>query len=166
MAFIKISPERIALVDSTIRKLVDSFLKPITSIADFTSIFHPDIDWYDHAFLMHRAGHDAVVGLQKGFTHCNQPFNVDIKAIIPTPTGAVLEQVWVGRQANDIIRPNGDVVVKASGKDFECHVCMLIEVDDGGLITRIDEYYNRNWDNGIREQQYALLKGASLRSKA
>jgi hypothetical protein len=79
MASINLSPQRIALVDSTIRKLVYSFLKPVGSISEFTSILHPDIDWYDHAFLAHRVGHEAVMGLHQGWTHCNQPFNVEIK---------------------------------------------------------------------------------------
>ncbi len=76
-----------------------------------------------------------------------------------------MEQVWVGRQANDIVRPNGDIAVKASGKDFECHVCMIIAVDDGGRITRIDEYYNKKWDDGIREEKYFVLKGAGLKAR-
>ncbi len=92
MASITISAERIALVESTIRKFVASFSKPIDSVEDFVSVFHPDVDWYDHPFLMHRVGHDALVGLHKSFTHCNQPFDAEIKVsglkqpeLIPLP---------------------------------------------------------------------------------
>lgn len=77
---------------------------------------------------------------------------------MPTAGGAVLEQVWVGRSSNDIVRPDGQVAVKASGRDFECHVCMIIAIDANGKITRIDEYYNKLWDQGIREDKYAVLK--------
>jgi hypothetical protein len=70
--------------------------------------------------------------------------------------------VWIGRCSNDIVRPDGQVAVKASGKDFKCHVCMIIEIDDNGQITRIDEYYNKKWDEGIREDRYAVLTGPSV----
>jgi ketosteroid isomerase-like protein len=74
-----------------------------------------------------------------------------------------VEQVWTGKCANDIVRPDGQVAVKATGKDFVCHVCMVIELDDDGKITRIDEYYNRRWDDGIEESEYAVMKGASTK---
>lgn len=93
------------------------------------------------------------------------PLTVSSKAIIPTATGAILEQVWVGRHANDLIRPNGDVAVKATGKDFQCHVLMVFQIDDNGQFTRIDEYYNKHWEDGVRDQDYLVMKGASMKSK-
>lgn len=53
--------------------------------------------------------------------------------------------------------------MKASGKDFKCHVCMVLEIDETGKIGRIDEYYNKKWDDGVQESDYAVLKGASLK---
>jgi len=85
------------------------------------------------------------------------------QSITPTSTGGILEQAWIGRQSNDIVRPDGAIAVKASGKDFKCHVCMIIQIDDLGKITRIDEYYNKQWDEGVREEEYLVLKGASLK---
>jgi hypothetical protein len=41
---------------------------------------------------------------------------------------------------------------------------MLIQIDERGRITRIDEYYNKQWDDGIREEQYVVLKSASLKA--
>jgi hypothetical protein len=79
MTSITISAERIAQVEAAIRKFVAGFLKPIDSLDEFLSSYHPDVEWYDHAFLIRRVGHQAVIGLQQGFTHCNQPFDVDIK---------------------------------------------------------------------------------------
>jgi hypothetical protein len=42
---------------------------------------------------------------------------------------------------------------------------MLIEIDGSGRITRIDEYYNKKWDEGVSEQLYTVLKGESMGSK-
>lgn len=63
------------------------------------------------------------------------------------------------------MRPDGQVAVKASGKDFRCHVCMVMEINTEGKIKRIDEYYNKQWDDGVREGEYNVLKGASLKDK-
>lgn len=65
--------------------------------------------------------------------------------------------MWVGKCSNDIVRPDGQVAVKASGNDFKCHVCMIMEIDENGKIKRIDEYYNKLWDQGIQEDKYAVL---------
>jgi hypothetical protein len=31
-------------------------------------------------------------------------------------------------------------------------------------IERIDEYYNKRWDDGIREEEYTIMKAASMKS--
>lgn len=64
---------------ATAKKWASDFTKPIDSTDDFLSTFHPDIEWYDHAFHIRRVGHAAVLGLYTAFTHCNQPFNVELK---------------------------------------------------------------------------------------
>ena len=64
---------------------------------------------------------------------------------------------------NDIVRPDGKIAVKGTGKNFKAHVCMVLKIDDGGLITRIDEYYNRAWDEGVQESEYNVVRGASLK---
>ena len=89
MAAIAISRERIAIVEKTIHDFIAGFLKPITedpaeqgiTKEEYLRVFHPDLHWFDHAFLICRQGHDAAVGLQKAFYHCNQPFNAEIKVI-------------------------------------------------------------------------------------
>lgn len=86
-----ISAERLTLVDKTVRDFVKSFLKPIESSAtatafsreQFLSVYHRDVHWYDHAFLIHRQGHEAVIGLQVAFRHCNDPFDCEIKVDHP-----------------------------------------------------------------------------------
>jgi ketosteroid isomerase-like protein len=85
------------------------------------------------------------------------------QALIPTSEGAVVELLWVGRCANDIIRLNGEVAVKGTGKDFKNHVCFVIKINEDGLITRIDEYYNGAWDEGVQEGEYKVMRGSSLK---
>lgn len=64
---------------------------------------------------------------------------------------------------NDIVRPDGEIAVKGTGKDFRAHVCMVLKIDNSGLITRIDEYYNRAWGEGVQESEYKVVRGASLK---
>lgn len=86
-----ITADRVALIDKTVRDFVNSFLKPIGSSAtpttlsreQFLTVYHPDIHWFDHAFLVCRQGHEAVIGLQTGFRHCNDPFDCEIKVSTP-----------------------------------------------------------------------------------
>lgn len=54
--------------------------------------------------------------------------------------------------------------MKASGNDFVCHVCMVMKIDDSGRIEKIDEYYNKRWDDGVAEEKYVTMKGASLKA--
>jgi hypothetical protein len=74
-----------------------------------------------------------------------------------------VEQVWIGRCTNDIVRPSGEVVVKAHGKDFKCHVCMVVDINSEGKITSINEYYTKIWEDGIHKDDYTVMKGASMR---
>lgn len=41
-----------------------------------------------------------------------------------------------------------------------------MDIDENGKINRIDEYYNKRWDDGIPEQDYVVLTGDSMKSKA
>ena len=42
---------------------------------------------------------------------------------------------------------------------------MVMEIDEQGKVKRIDEYYNKRWDDGVREAEYNVLKGASLKER-
>ena len=75
----------------------------------------------------------------------------------------MVELLWVGRCTNDIVRPNGEIAVKGTGKDFKNHVCMVIKINGDGLVTRIDEYYNKAWDEGVQEDEYTVIRGSSLK---
>lgn len=72
-----------------------------------------------------------------------------------------MEQLWVGRCVNDIVRPNGSVIMKGSGRDFKCHVGFFIQVSEAGKITRIDEYDHRYWDEGKPEDEYIQVGAVS-----
>jgi hypothetical protein len=78
-------------------------------------------------------------------------------------SGATLALIGTARCANDIVRPSGEVAVKASGKDYVCHVCLVAETNEQGRITKMDEYYNRRWDVGIPQETYTFLDGVSLK---
>ena len=55
--------------------------------------------------------------------------------------------------------------MKAHGKEFVCHVCMLMEIDEEGKIRVIDEYYNRVWEDGIAREEYLVLRGSGLKEE-
>ena len=74
-----------------------------------------------------------------------------------------MEQVWRGVCKNDIVRPDGTVVMKASGREFTSHVSFFLKVSPEGQITRIDEYDYRHWDEGRPEKEYTRV-GQSLKS--
>ena len=120
--------------------------------------YSPDIEWYDHAFLVQRVRHEQfsvytqhsntaishfvlVLRSVSSFTqHASQKDNLACRntdpqqAIIPTSSGAVLEQAWHGKCVNNIIRPDGQDAVEASGKEFVCLVCMVMGIDSDGKI--------------------------------
>ena len=41
---------------------------------------------------------------------------------------------------------------------------MVMKIDEDGLIERIDEYYNRRWDEGIPEADYFRMRGSGLKA--
>lgn len=58
------------------------------------------------------------------------------------------------------------VAVKANGKDFVNHVCFVMEIDPVHGITRIDEYYNKAWWDGVSEDNYQKVTGASMQNQS
>lgn len=40
---------------------------------------------------------------------------------------------------------------------------MVIKINGDGLVTRIDEYYNKAWDEGVQEDEYTVIRGSSLK---
>jgi hypothetical protein len=76
-----ISADRHTQITTTITKHISNWhltLDSDSKTADFLSSYSPTITWYDHAFLIQRVGHTAVLGLHKSFMHCNQPFTAEV----------------------------------------------------------------------------------------
>ncbi|KAF2169557.1 hypothetical protein M409DRAFT_19969 [Zasmidium cellare ATCC 36951] len=157
---IQISEARIAQIKEVITNWCDNFSKSLSEAEALEEIqrdFDPQVEWYDHGFYICRVGHNAVLGLRKSFLHCNQPFRSEIKSILPTADGAAVEQLWIGRCTNDIVRPDGSVVMRGSGKEFKSHVGFFVKISEAGKITRIDEYDHRYWDEGVHESSYKRM---------
>lgn len=79
---IHISEARVAQVKEVINNWCYDFSKPLSEADALESIqrdFDPNVEWYDHGFQICRVGHQAVLGLRKGFRHCNDPFRAEIK---------------------------------------------------------------------------------------
>ena len=82
MSDISISAARTKQLDETVKSLLTVFDQPVgsgQSREQFTAVFHPDIQWRDHAFLVCRVGHEAVIRLNQAWLHCNQPFKTELK---------------------------------------------------------------------------------------
>jgi hypothetical protein len=82
MSSLSIPASRVQQVEAVLRDFVDTFSKPLdtpAALEKFLATYRPDVEWFDHAFLMRRIGHNAMVGLHKSFNHCNQPFRSEIK---------------------------------------------------------------------------------------
>jgi hypothetical protein len=82
MSSLSISSSRVEQVKATITTFVETFHHTLDSDAatqKFLSTFDKDAKWYDHAFLVCRSGHQAILGLQKSWNHCNQPFRSEIQ---------------------------------------------------------------------------------------
>lgn len=41
---------------------------------------------------------------------------------------------------------------------------MPMQINQEGLITRIDEYYNKSWDDGVAADDYLIMKGPSMKA--
>lgn len=82
MSAVSISSARIEQISKAADSLLWAFDHPIgpeQTREQFTNVFHPEIAWRDHAFLVQRVGPEAVLGLHKAFLHCNQPFTTKLK---------------------------------------------------------------------------------------
>ena len=77
-----VPPARAVQLENVVTKWYKDFEQPIgkgITREDFVSSYHPEVQWFDHAFHVCRVGHDAVVGLSRAWLHCNQPFHADLK---------------------------------------------------------------------------------------
>lgn len=99
-----ISAARVEQLEKTVKQLLSAFDKPIgpdQTREQFEAIFHPDVVWRDHAFLVCRVGHEAMLGLHAAWLHCNQPFMTTVKV-----HGSSLHIRRTKRDANEVVRPS------------------------------------------------------------
>lgn len=87
MMAISLSSARVSQITQVLTKFTIDFSKPISptnTAENILSVFDKDIHWYDHGFFVCRIGHEAVLGLNKAFLHCNQPFEPEINVNSPS----------------------------------------------------------------------------------
>ena len=127
--------------------------KPLAELshADFLKIYSKDVDWFDHAFLIHRKGHVGLEMLRERWLTTNQPYNVTVTDIHPTSNGAILEAFAEGVFARDLY------TIKATGKPFTYAMCIRLQFSaETGLVERVDEYYTRAWGTSVPVSKYKL----------
>lgn len=76
---VNISEARVKQVTAVVERLSIAFTpwSDTNKEEDFVAVLDKNIAWYDHGFYAVRLGHDAVLGLRKGFLHSNDPFRVE-----------------------------------------------------------------------------------------
>ncbi|USW46957.1 hypothetical protein Slin15195_G002760 [Septoria linicola] len=68
------------------------------------------------------------------------------------------EFIWRGTFAHDLRSWHaGPVAVKATGQTFEIPIYTLFRFDEQAEVSRIDEYYTKNWYDGLPESKYRIL---------
>ena len=104
---ITISPERQAQVKRTATEWYKNFEGPFDNKftqETFKSTYHPNVEWYDHAFHIRRVGQEAVLGLRTAWLHCNQPFRSELKVNCyfthSTPCNVLIDDGAVGSDSN------------------------------------------------------------------
>ena len=157
-----ISAARVKDVHSIVYKMCSDWSKGIDSQippSQFFSIYHPTIEWFDHAFQVHRIGIGSVNDLRFSWLGCNRPLQVDVQAIhVTSDGGAIFEHTSSGKFSHDLVRPSGELVQTASGKAFCFRGVIRLRIDEDGKITRVDEWYTRNWDASEDEGKYRVLE--------
>ncbi len=131
----------------------ESWSAPLSDLshADFLKIYSEDVDWFDHAFLIHRKGHVGLEMLRERWLTTNQPYTVTVTDIHPTANGTIMEASAEGVFAEDLYTQ------KATGKPFTYAMCIRMQFSSStGLIERVDEYYTRAWDTSVPISKYKV----------
>lgn len=160
-----ISTARQDVLRGIVHRMCSDWSKGLESgiaLAEFFSDYHQNVEWYDHAFQVHRIGIGAANALRCSWLGCNRPLVVEAKNIHFTSNGVLFEQTSTGTFSHDLVRPDGDFLQKASGKDFCFRGIIKLTVNAEGLIIRVDEWYTRNWDESKDEHTYRILQDNHL----
>jgi hypothetical protein len=135
-------------------KWLESWRAPLNalSVEEFTSFYTPNVQWYDHGFLLYCNGRSGVALLRQRWLSAHEPYRIDLEEIHTTPTGAILQVVNVGTFKNDTLSPKR----KANGKSFEAQACYVLRIAKDGLIEKVDEYQSVMFDEGVSVDKYTL----------
>ena len=118
-------------------------------LSEFLAIYSPDVVWNDHAFLIHRRGHDDIAALRQRWLGANRPMSCRATAIHTTSTGAVVEFVATGKFADDL------GPIKATGQNFTYRACLILDISsETGLIEKVEEYYTKLWYQSVDVDGY------------
>ncbi|KAK5166049.1 uncharacterized protein LTR77_008310 [Saxophila tyrrhenica] len=137
----------------TAHRMAKEWSTPLSDLshADFLKIYSKDVDWFDHAFLIHRKGHVGVEMLRERWLTTNQPYSVTVTDVHPTTNGAIMEGFAEGVFAKALYS------IQPTGKAFTYALMIRLQFDERtGLIQRVDEYYTRNWDSSVPTARYKV----------
>jgi len=133
--------------------MVELWSKPLEELehSDFLAIYSSNVEWFDHAFLVHRKGHVGVEMLRMRWLTANQPYKVTATRIQSVGTGTMIEGYAEGVFANNLYS------LKATGKRFTYQLCIVLDFSvETGLIERVNEYYTRPWNESVPVHQYRV----------
>ncbi len=113
-------------------------------LSDFLAIYSPNVEWFDHAFMVHRIGHTGIEMLRERWLTANQPYVCTLTALHLTSTGVVVEMIARGTFAKDLYS------LKANGKSFAYRACLVMDISsETGLIEKVQEYYTKPWYDSV-----------------
>jgi len=140
--FVRIAEKKLEMWSQPLYKL---------PLSDFLSIYSPAVEWFDHAFMIHRKGHIGIEMLRERWLTANQPYVCTMTAVHPVSTGIVVELVARGTFAKDLY------TMKANGKSFAYHACLVMDINpETGLIEKVQEYYTKPWYDSVDIDGYRV----------
>ncbi|KAL9117260.1 MAG: hypothetical protein Q9187_006206 [Circinaria calcarea] len=125
--------------------------------AQFLAPFAPNAVWYDHFIRLHLTTHEAFDQSRRRWLGSHDDFQTETYGIQPTPTGAVVQLIFKGVFARDILPAR-----EATGKRFATHVCFVLGIDEEGKIKKVDEYLPMDFDDGTDVDGYKVRDGRAV----
>lgn len=119
----------------------------------FLSIYAPNVEWYDHAYHAVHVGHAGINKLRSSWLNANKDLKVETKAVNMTATGCVIQYIGRGKFAGDVL-----TIRKATEKNFVYQACLVLDINDKGLVSRVEEYYSFLHDDGVEIEEYRGIK--------
>jgi hypothetical protein len=111
------------------------------------------VEWYDHAYHIHHIGYGAIANLRKSWLVANAGFRAETKAVNIIPPGCVIQFIGRGTFTDDV-----RTLRKATVKAFVYQSCLVVDVNDGRLVTKVEECYSFLHDEGVEVDKYHEAK--------